>query len=354
MMFSTYYIGIRYRDNLTLGSTLTILSIFVFFSAVRYDVGVDCLSYIKSYNHVLQYFNSDRKDSEFGFIILMKILAFFKCSSTVFLGTIALIQIGFFFLALRREKYLYAYLILFLIATGYYFSWMNGMRQILALSILVYAISLKDLKLKALTCIFASFFHTSALLMLPVVFVCYFYNKIWISRIDIKIALIVIAQLLPQAIGLSFILSKVDMVMELIGYNRYVDAASIIKQNEQSLALGPRYYILVLLGVIITIFSKKIAEHFKDSLFVPIYNLYFIGLILTPLFRSSLHLMRFLMYFNELSFLAVAYTFCYLQQKKPDAVYNWAFFALTCMYLLISLYTADNTDHLLYQFSFNK
>lgn len=354
MMFGTYYIGVQYRDNMTWKPILAILSIFVFFSAVRYDVGVDCLSYIQGYNYVLKHFDANRKDSEIGFVILMKILVFFKSPPPIFLGTVALMQMGFIFLALRKEKYLYAYLVFFLVASGYYFSWMNGMRQILAICIIVYAISVNNLRKKVLFCLFAASFHTSALLMLPIVFICHFYDKIWIERIDVKIALIAIAQVLPKAMGLGFILSKVDGIMAFIGYNRYADAASIIRQNEQSLELGPRYYVLVLLGVIITLFSNKIANHFKDSLFAPIYNLYFLGLILTPLFRSSLHLMRFLMYFNELTFLAAAYAFCYFQQKRPDAVYNWLFGGLASMYLLVCLYTANGNSHLFYQFCFGK
>ena len=185
MMISTYLIGVKYKKNVRIAYFLNTL-IFIFFSAFRYDVGVDYLSYLEGYVYMKEHGYFYREDSEMAFVTLNNILANLDCSITTFFGVCALIQISFLFLALRKDKYLLPYLILFLLGTGEYFSWMNGMRQIMAFTIFLYSLNYLFDSKSLYKCFFwvviASLFHKSALLMIPVCVLLYLKKGIWIFK----------------------------------------------------------------------------------------------------------------------------------------------------------------------------
>ena len=106
--------------------------IFAFFSAVRYNVGMDHTSYIAEYQSIIARGWTDRTDMEAGFVSFMWLFAQAGAHYAFFFGTLALVQIVTLYRAFRTERYILPYLG-FLIMTGsIYFLLMNTMRQALA------------------------------------------------------------------------------------------------------------------------------------------------------------------------------------------------------------------------------
>lgn len=79
--------------------------IFIFFTGVRWDVGIDQLSYWQIYNTLSLTDTFIRDDMEIGFVGFMKLLSKFGLSSTVFFAIVGLIQLCCTLTIFRREKF---------------------------------------------------------------------------------------------------------------------------------------------------------------------------------------------------------------------------------------------------------
>lgn len=349
MMISTYFIGDKYNRR-PKSVLFWLVFIFAVFSGVRYDVGVDYLSYKELYEMVLQFGSYTRKDMEVGFAWLCQFLAYFKCHYVVFFTVCALLQIVPVFYAFREERYVYRFIIYFILATGQYFFMMNGMRQGIAFSFIVCAFSLamnrKWIVTMALLCV-ASSFHTSVLLFLPFFLLCYFKRTLWVKKRWGRFLLIAGSFFLPSVVPVQDVLSVIESAVMFVGYDRYADISNLL--NEQNLAYGARSIVNLMVGVIVAAYANKVDERFKDSMFPMVFNLYFIGLCATPFFIFSQSLMRFVTYFNLFQFLACSYVGAYLyQQRKVQTMLSFMLFV--SLYLWISIYVATERECVLYQF----
>ncbi len=136
-----------------------------FIMAVRYNVGTDFQSYTRI-------FNFGQEGIEPGFGLLNKILHYFSDSPDIFFAVTSVIICGGYFIAIYRESVDPVYSILLFVIVKDYFISMNGVRQYIAIAIMLFAIPyLKNKQwIKASIVIFIAFlFHKSAIIVLALV-----------------------------------------------------------------------------------------------------------------------------------------------------------------------------------------
>ena len=120
----------------------TILSILIFalICGVRYNVGVDNLSYIRQYTHLQQTGNLSRDNFEPLFGAVANICASLNLHFSIFMGFWAGLQLFFVYYSMRRDKYLLPFLALFIVLGPTFLSWTNGLRQTVVICIFTFLI----------------------------------------------------------------------------------------------------------------------------------------------------------------------------------------------------------------------
>lgn len=187
-------------------STMSVYLIMVFIitlvSAIRYDVGADCLGYYEEYDDLKDGITFGLQNYEPGFLFFNKLLGhFFTNPQTIIVATSLIINVLIAFEIKRRSKYplfsLFCYVTFF-----FYFVSLNVIRQYIAIGVVFLAFGYlfknnkKGYLIYALACIFASLFHISGLIGLLGLLA----YKLRQNTI-IKIAIVVLAIFLYMSVG---------------------------------------------------------------------------------------------------------------------------------------------------------
>lgn len=323
--------------------------IFAFFSAVRYNVGMDHTSYIAEYQSIIARGWTDRTDMEAGFVSFMWLFAQAGAHYAFFFGTLALVQIVTLYRAFRTERYILPYLG-FLIMTGsIYFLLMNTMRQALVTTIFFAAVPL-ILKRKflwyALVIAICYTFHKSAALLLPIYFVTYLkLDKLMVPRLWQLILLI--AGLAVSQLNLwQELLQYTDSVFALIGYSERFSADNITDDGRIE-SFGARSIIFLLIDLTIIMLSPKLRETFTSKMFGFCYLFYIVYFTLFPVFVSSMAFTRVVNYFAVCRPIVSAYGLFYLFKSRKsiaNTLIGCFILLLYTAYLLIGIYS-DSLTH---------
>lgn len=223
-------------------------------SGFRYGVGQDYFyTYVPIFNQAATG-QLENTWGEIGYIYLNKIVAMFTNDyAGIFLVT-SIIFIYLVFDTIYKESDNWTFSALLLVLMGYYFCFMNGIRQMLAVSILLFSIKYireRNLIKFLLIIMLASLFHSSALLFIPV----YFIYKL---KIGPKVMGISIATFY----AFSSIVSK--YVLNFVGvtkYSWYLD--SVYKAERTGI-------IMILINVCILVFALLFNNDKKNDLFIKI------------------------------------------------------------------------------------
>ena len=328
---------------------ILLFAIFAFFSGVRYNVGIDHLSYISDYNSVISRGWVYREDMEAGFVSFMWLFAQAGAHYAFFFGTLALVQIVTLYRAFRTERYILPYLG-FLIMTGsIYFLLMNTMRQALVTTIFFAAVPL-ILKRKflwyALVIAICYTFHKSAALLLPIYFVTYLkLDKLMVPRLWQLILLI--AGLAVSQLNLwQELLQYTDSVFALIGYSERFSADNITDDGRIE-SFGARSIIFLLIDLTIIMLSPKLRETFTSKMFGFCYLFYIVYFTLFPVFVSSMAFTRVVNYFAVCRPIVSAYGLFYLFKSRKsiaNTLIGCFILLLYTAYLLIGIYS-DSLTH---------
>lgn len=331
--------------------------IFAFFSAVRYNVGIDHKIYISEYQSIIASGWTYREDMEAGFVSFMWLFAQAGAHYAFFFGALALVQIVTLYRAFRTERYILPYLG-FLIMTGsIYFLLMNTMRQALVTTIFFAAVPL-ILKRKflwyALVIAICYTFHKSAALLLPIYFVTYLkLNKLMVPRLWQLILLI--AGLAVSQLNLwQELLQYTDSVFALIGYSERFSADNITDDGRIE-SFGARSIIFLLIDLTIIMLSPKLRETFTSKMFGFCYLFYIVYFTLFPVFVSSMAFTRVVNYFAVCRPIVSAYGLFYLFKSRKsitNTLIGCFILLLYTAYLLIGIYSDSLThnDCVIYNF----
>ena len=333
MVFSSKsYVRSRYRSKSIMYLSIIIFSLIV---GLRYDVGVDHLAYINIFEHGnIGNDSIDRMEIIYQYInIILSDLGFHY--SVLFTLTTAL-QLILLQKSLKFNKEILPWAYFFYFTTLYLFFALNGLRQAIAISILVYAfLFLYQRKVipYLITVLVASGFHTSALIMLPAYFVAH--------KDILKSKLI---QYIIYSIFFFFGLTFYDRILLLISsfaFGRYADfnldiLSNVSFANEDSLNIARFVWFLINLCVI-TLNDKLKYKYANCTPFLIFYNLYFVGICLDCIVGGT-YFGRINEYFLNMRIFVYAYIAYYVYSNKkilPKLVT-----AGFCIFLIIFFYRA--------------
>nr|WP_269780593.1 EpsG family protein [Photobacterium carnosum] len=352
----------RKKNNFFTIDNILILFFFSFFSAIRWNVGIDQLSYLNNLVHFqntgLGVFEMEYLFDRFTYYFSISGLHF-----TIYFFLLAFFQIFFLLKAFNEEKYLYPYIMIVFIMGPYYLSFMNGIRQSIVSAIFVFSIKYiekKSIVKYFLMIYFCSFIHKSSLLLLPIYYffrVDLFKNK-WITL------LLVFSALYVGFLGVISSLSEyIIQIITLVGYESYSDNMFYFIDNGDPKHYGPRMISSIVAHVIIIFNYKKVREHFKNSYFFYCYQLAIFGFLYQLSFMNANHIFtRPNVYFSIFSCFATAYVLKFFVDKfytQKSILFFVLFFVLLVLsicYLPISLvsdYGKGMFDFSNFKFFFN-
>lgn len=316
------------------------LLLFALISGIRWNVGVDHLSYLKNYL-VHQNFGRFVFEKEAGFEAITSIMAGAGFHFTFYFALLAFLQIFFIFRTFKDERYLYPFLGIVIIFGSEYLSWMNGIRQMIVACIFVYAIQfIRERKLlKYFIVIFlASLMHKSAFILLPFYFIPqldYFKNRY------LTISLIGIAIFLGNN---NFWIDSLGQLGDLLGVLGYTELNAerldTLIQEEQLRNLGPRALIILLTTFATIWYAPKLKERFRNTYFLTYYNLSIIGVLFFNLMSNAHHaFLRPVTYLTIFSLVTTSYLLYFLKENlSPKSIVTFTVvFLLAISYLPMSI-----------------
>lgn len=334
------------------------IAVFTFFSAVRWDVGIDHLSYYDGYMHLLNGGTPQRDDLEIGYKWIQILLTKFNAHFTIYFGLIALLQIVFAIQYFNKEKFLIPYLCLLIMCGGDYFFWMNGMRQALVATCFLFVVSITIEKRKIiiylLSIIFLSFFHKSAILLLPLCILFYMkLERVYINK-WIQYFLFFLALILSNLSVWQYLVGITDNLFSFIGYDRFTEGA-LDSLEVRDMNFGIRRFIFLIIDMIIIWYSDKLRNVYDSKKFGFAFLMFCAFYILYPLLISSLVFSRIVAYFTIFRAIMGAYLLFYLFRIKRTQInflVGLFFICLFLLHLFIQIYAdpGHHTDCIRYQF----
>ena len=291
----------------------------VFYSIIfglRYGVGTDTNSYINDYESAVR--GMQNSTYEVGFAWFENLFALNSLPCSLYLGSIALIQLFLVYFVLRKNKYVFPYIAITFILGCVWLTYANGMRQEIAFSIYFLAMSYMDKKHFLLYFLFvfvATLFHKSAFILFltfPLLI-----NKDLFPSKKVQFILFVLAIIAGNLNIVSEIMDKLQAFATMFGYDNYFDDRYLEKFMKKDSGNGVGYYVLLLLPTITIYFSDILKKQIPSI--NRIYNLYFIGVMLKYAFISSPLIQRVNYYFYGFEFIVMAYLLYVLHENNRKA-----------------------------------
>ena len=246
---------------------------FAIIGGIRWNVGVDNISYITS----AVYPNTISDSAEPLYRTITTFLHDIRLHWSIGLSLWCFIQIFFLTLALKQYRYLLVLLPYIMFGGRYWMDAMNVMRQMMVAFAFLWASKFIYEKkiIKYLLFIFiASFMHKSVLMLLPIYFLPRNLN-IYKHRI-ILIAILIFCLI----IGLSPAFTKLSYYVEILqlalGYDNYGNGriTNILNNGDTNpLSFGPMMLTYLLIPIFIIWFSPKIIKRYGDR--IPYINLWY-------------------------------------------------------------------------------
>lgn len=336
--------------------------LFTFFSAVRWDVGIDYLSYLNEYMSIFKNGFSMRQDFEVGYLEFQKLLVKLGAHFTVYFAIVSFAQIFFTLSFFKREKYLLPFLGILIMCGGDYFSWMNGMRQMLVGTCFLFIVSLtierRRIFLYVIAILLLSFIHKSAIFLLPFCLLYYLdLEKIYVQR-KIQYLLFVGVLLLSSFSLWENLLSLVDVLFASIDYENRYNSEVLLRIGERDMSFGPRRIIFFIIDICIIYYSKTLRQTFSTKIFGFTHLIYILFFAIQPIFMKSLAFSRIVSYFYISRALMCSYLLFYLFQysrTKKNVMMGAVILFLFFLHLFIQIYAdeGNHTDCIRYQFFWN-
>lgn len=329
--------------------------LFSIIFGMRYGVGIDYYAYLDIFKYGN---NSYYGDFEPAFMFIISLSHYFNIGSFGYFFILAFIQILFLYLSFIKHRFVLPFLPVVLIFTGIAMTgFMNSIRQTIAFCIFVFSIhyiSNKKLISYCALIVLSSLFHRSALILFPLYFL--WYNKDqWFSNINKQVVLVLISFITANIISLQQIVEYFDLLIEWLGYSRYLDNHGDKMYNESSIGLG--YIMILFIYLLIITNSKKMKLMFADKTFNIMYDLFIIGVLCEFLFHSSQMMMRITYYFNGFKIILMTYAlFYFYKQRFSNGICFARFVVVSLIFILffIRIILFSETNTVQYVFSFQK
>lgn len=241
----------RHKISIDLAKFIPMLPLAII-ASIRYGVGQDYFyTYVPVFNKVLAG-QANEAWGDIGYTFLNVLVTYFTDDYAGIFILTSCMFIYFVFKAIYEDSDNIPLSIILLVFMGYYFCFMNGVRQMLATSILLF--SIKYIKQRNAKKFFfyllgASLIHLSAIIFIPVYFI---YTMNWSNK---KMMFFIIF-----SYALSDVISKIMMwIISFTKYNWYLDSTYKAERNG---------IILVLINLILFIFAILFNKNKKNDIYI--------------------------------------------------------------------------------------
>lgn len=267
------------------------------------SVGVDTITY---FEHYYIYGKDGCSFVEPGFDFINHTLYLYGFEANSLLFVCGLITVIFIFLALERYDNGYGFVAICLYTIPFVFI-CNGLRQAMALAIFMFSIQFiekKKLLLYFLFIIFASLFHNSSLILLPLYFFVRFSLSWWLYLILYFLSFVFLTFNVFDFVGNNGIL-----VLDALDYSDYVLKQTSILEGQASW-LGFTYNAFIdFLFLIFMIRTRMFNKYPVLS------NLAFMGFVISNIGYNSPIIGRITIYFYYIKFMLIPYMLNSQEQK---------------------------------------
>ena len=325
---------------------------------LRYNVGRDYEGYTRWFKELSR---SGRfpVDNDFGFIWLNQLLVESGFESYSLFIVFAFLQILFLLLFLKRIPFLRFWYFFFFFTSLLFFVSMNVMRQTLAFFVFMYCVQLfyeKKYIKTLLLGIFAFSMHKTVIILfvlLPIL------RLEWFKNIKIQIIVLFLSAFILPSFFMVF-LDYASPFINLMGYSYYAENLDLMNEitEENKRGDGLSIFLFFFIDLFIVLFYDKLKEKFNSFNFIPFYNLFFVGLILSRIFADNFILARIADYFIHFRVVIVAFLMFYIFNvlKYPSNRIVKPIAIVICMAMLLFYYKAiynNAADIAPIQFIFN-
>ena len=324
-------------------TTVSIL-FFALLCGVRYNVGVDNLSYIHAYETMADtgHWPTEKGGSyEWGFTAIAKLFTFAGLHYSFFMAFWGALQIFFIYYAVRHDRHLLPFIAAFIILGPSFLSWTNGLRQCVAgcaFIFLVEFIAERKLIPYVIGIALCSLVHRSALLLLP--FYWIFNKSIYFKNNYYNILLVIVCTFIGMNPSWLHLMNYAQDAISFLGYDSYSSRlTNIISNTDETIAWGPSRVGLYILDLIALYLYPKFRKQYQLGKRFDIYFCaFFIGSCLFNLFANTSHIfLRPIAYFRDFRIIVVPVCLYYLYTEKRNQCF---FILMLCLAYFYTLYSS--------------
>lgn len=337
------------------------LLFFALMCGLRYRCGADCESYVAGLDRVAagQPLPLYGESVEPLFEYTTRFMVWLGIGRVPYLGFWALVEISFFYSALRTRNFLLPFVGLVLILGPHFCSWNNGIRQVTSSCIFVYAL-VGILEGKKLWTYFvwiavAFFIHKSSLLLVPLVLLKYYNVK---PKVLFSAIILLACVYIGQTGVLDFAFDGIELLLSFMEYDDYAKNVDSIMDAEATIqSYGPRRILLLASYLMIIFFCKKMDVFYKhDRLLRVSFLLFMIYACATELVIGHTTLLtRPFLFFMPFLLICSGYLLNYLKKTKKVRWYGVSL-VIFCSYIVMASFAEykDSEETTLYKFIFLK
>ena len=267
-----------------------------------------------------------RTNFEYGFEWISKLFAWCHIHFFFYFAFWAILQIGFLYFGLRYHKHLLCWVGLGIMCGPFFLSWMNSIRQSVAVCAFVALIPfIRDRKFLpyAIIVLLCAFIHKSVLILLPVFLVGFI--KIG-DKAPNRWLLIGIFSFFVLAGALPFWIdwfSNYQWFLDLTGYSNYGNLWDPnVGGTLRTVNWGISRVSILVTNVMMLYFYPELKKHFRNDTLLPYFFIMaFIGMCLSNLLINTTHfILRPIDYFIVFYLILDAYMMVYFIKNKKYAL----------------------------------
>lgn len=310
--------GVRRQLSFANPEIIVMIMSFAIIFGCRYNVGVDYSSYLDAY-----LWGSNR-EYEPLFAFVTKAMSESGIHYAIYFSLWAFLECFLLFYTFKEQRYLFPYIVFFLIFGSYYLSMMNIIRQQVAACVFLYSLHYvdnKNLFKYYVLLLIALLFHKSAIILI-IVYPLFQIKKDWFYKYWVQFALLVVSIFLSTQydVVVKSVTKAFEMFAGVAGYDNYVIGIlyneKLNSANQFGNNTGAGIYISIFIDTCIIAYSKRMKRYYGSSFFNILYTLWFIRIIADFIVGDSIILNRPFMYFYNVKMIILSYFMYYCVMSK--------------------------------------
>lgn len=276
------------------------ITIYVFFCAVRFDVGIDYPAYFNNYIHASIYTNSNCiPNYELFFEWFTWFLSKNGISFQVYFGLIALVQITFLLLSFKKYPKLLPFATLIFFICGYFISFQNILRQnLIVIGFLFIALNYRKISIFYYTIIVFLFYfiHKSCIVLIPLYFLLNDNSDLRVKPWFNVVILLCCALFGANSANIEAVFDNplFISILELSDYSVYNSDLMTLGMGN---SIGFGFILRLLTDMLVVYFAPKLSTETNINGFNAYFRIFFIGLAISYCFPTSMLINRPILYF---------------------------------------------------------